>query len=206
MTLAANLISANVRYGQIKEIEKVRGVKSVVIETRYEPMVLNQSMATDPNMSTSSSQIGSQAAWAAGYTGAGTKIAVIDTGIDLDHQSFSESGYLHAMEELAEDENQTLVEYETAKGVLTENGVASMLSQLNIGANAGMDAQKLYQSAKITMWTAISRLTTTATNRVSMAPTWPVSAPQTAIWKPLTVRLKMHWRRSGCRALHPTRS
>ena len=81
LTLAANLISANVRYDSIKKIEKIPGVKSVVIETRYEPMVVSTGTA-DPNMATSSAQIGSNTAWAAGYTGAGSKVAVIDTGID----------------------------------------------------------------------------------------------------------------------------
>ena len=37
--------------------------------------------------------IGSNAAWAAGYTGAGSRIAVIDTGTDTDHQSFSAAGF-----------------------------------------------------------------------------------------------------------------
>ncbi len=39
-------------------------------------------------MSTSPEQIGSPAAYAAGYTGAGTQIAIVDTGLDLDHISF----------------------------------------------------------------------------------------------------------------------
>lgn len=34
LTLAANIISANVEYGQIKEIEKVDGVKEVLVEKR----------------------------------------------------------------------------------------------------------------------------------------------------------------------------
>ncbi len=41
----------------------------------------------DPNMATSGEMIGTSAAYAAGYTGAGMRIAVIDTGIDTDHQS-----------------------------------------------------------------------------------------------------------------------
>ena len=37
LTLAANLISANVPYGQIKQIEAMAGVRTVVIETLYTP-------------------------------------------------------------------------------------------------------------------------------------------------------------------------
>lgn len=93
LTFAANLISANVPYGQIAQIEQVPGVQKVVLETRYSPMVVNQNETADPNMATSPVQIGSSAAWAAGYTGAGSRIAVIDTGIDPDHQSFAAAGY-----------------------------------------------------------------------------------------------------------------
>ena len=42
LTLAANLISANVQYEQIEAIQAVPGVKEVVLETRYEPAVYSQ--------------------------------------------------------------------------------------------------------------------------------------------------------------------
>lgn len=45
LTLAANLISANVKYGQIQDILSVDGVADVVVEQRYEPMVLSRSEA-----------------------------------------------------------------------------------------------------------------------------------------------------------------
>ena len=40
LTLAANIISANVKFGQIAAIEAVKGVKEVLIETCYEPDVV----------------------------------------------------------------------------------------------------------------------------------------------------------------------
>ena len=97
LTLAANIISANVRYDQIGKIESVRGVESVLIENRYEPMVVDQAETNDPNMATSSAQIGSGTAWAAGYTGAGSKVAIIDTGLDTEQQSFSAAGYEYSL-------------------------------------------------------------------------------------------------------------
>ena len=89
LTLAANIISANVEYGQIEKIEKISGVEAVLIETRYEPCVVKDNETTDPNMATSGSMIGSHVAWADGYTGAGSKVAIIDTGADTDHPSGS---------------------------------------------------------------------------------------------------------------------
>ena len=106
LTLAANLISANVPYGKVEEIQAMPGVKTVVLETRYEPAVYSQGPA-DPNMSTSAEMIGSSAAYAAGLTGAGTRIAVIDTGTDTDHQSFDAAAFAYALAEDAKNSGRT---------------------------------------------------------------------------------------------------
>ncbi len=52
LTLAANIISANVKYGEIAAIEQVPGVEQVLIETQYAPAVVNTNLPDDPNMST----------------------------------------------------------------------------------------------------------------------------------------------------------
>lgn len=142
LTLAANLISANVRYDQIDAIKAVDGVADVVIENRYEPMV-KQTEAYDPNMATSSAQIGSNTVWAAGYTGAGSKVAIIDTGIDTGHQSFSAAGYDHAMTLLAEKAGTTLDAYKKSIGVLDADGIASVFSSLNIAGETTAAAVSL---------------------------------------------------------------
>lgn len=97
LTLAANIISANVKYGQIDKIEKIPGVKEVIIENCYEPAVVSGEESYDPLMVTSSQMTGATAAYAAGYTGAGSRIAVIDTGTAVNHQSFAESAYLYSL-------------------------------------------------------------------------------------------------------------
>ena len=99
LTLAANIISANVAYGQIPALEKIPGVAEVVIETRYEPDVAETDLPVDPNMGTSCEMIGSPIAWTAGYTGAGSRVAIIDTGTDTDHQSFNSSAFDYALEQ-----------------------------------------------------------------------------------------------------------
>ena len=145
MTLAANMISANVAYGQIDSIRKVSGVRDVVIENRYEPCVVPADEADDPNMATSGKMIGSNAAWAAGYTGAGSRIAVIDTGIDTDHQSFSAGGFNYSLAHQAGLAGKSVEEYLTGLDLLDREEITSVLSQLNISA----DPDKLYLSAKI---------------------------------------------------------
>ena len=136
LTLAANIISANVAYGDIEKIEAVSGVKHVLIETRYEACVTS-SDAADPNMATSDAMIGSTAAWAAGYTGAGSKVAIIDTGADTDHPSLDAGAFLHA----AEENDATL---------MTVTDIATKLSQLNASKRlSGVTASDLYVNAKI---------------------------------------------------------
>lgn len=137
MTLAANMISANVAYGDIEAIEALRGVESVVIETRYEPM-LESVGAADPNMATSSEQIGSGAVWAAGYTGAGSKVAIIDTGTDIDHQSFDAEAFEYAIEETGKDVD-----------LLTLEDVKAVFDELNIASDKGVTAEALYLNAKL---------------------------------------------------------
>jgi len=130
LTLAANLISANVTYGQIKEIEALAGVDSVVIETRYEPDVVS-SDAADPNMVTSGKQIGSAPAWTAGYTGAGSRIAIIDTGADTDHQSFSAAAYEAALVYNAGKAGVSIEEYKASLNLLTAEEIDKVAADLN---------------------------------------------------------------------------
>lgn len=133
LTLAANIISANVEYGQIEAIEALEEVEEVLIETQYYPDVIKDTLPLDPNMATSSEQIGSQLAWDSGYTGAGSRIAIIDTGTDDDHQSFSEAGYLHSLDELAKAKGVSYDEYVKSLNLLTWDEISSVKDQLNAG-------------------------------------------------------------------------
>lgn len=145
LTLAANIISANVEYGQIAAIEKVPGVKEVLIETRYEPMVVDTNEANDPNMATSGKQIGSAAAWASGYTGAGSRIAIIDTGVDSDHQSFDNGAFNYSLQRLADEAGKGLDEYKQELDLLDQDEVSKVADQLNVA----IDPKKTFISDKI---------------------------------------------------------
>ncbi len=146
LTLAANLISANVMYGQIESIKAVPGVRDVILENRYEPAVVRQEETADPNMATSGEQIGSLVAWANGYTGAGSRIAVIDTGVDTDHQSFSASAFQYSLAHQAGLKDMTAEEYVTGLDLLDKEEIASVLDKLN---RQGLDAESLYVNTKI---------------------------------------------------------
>ena len=131
LTLAANVISANVKFGQIEAIKAVKGVRDVLVETCYQPDVVKADEVNDPNMATSSAQIGSAAAWAAGYTGAGSRIAVIDTGSDTDHQSLNAEAFEYALAQLAEKAGLTYDEYVASLDLLDADEIAAVADQLN---------------------------------------------------------------------------
>ena len=146
LTLAANLISANVLYGDIETIRNVAGVRDVILENRYDPAVVQREETADPNMATSGEQIGSLVAWANGYTGAGSRIAVIDTGADTDHQSFDADAYLYALEALADQKGMETDAYIQSLDLLDAEEIESVLDKLNL---QGTEAESLYVNAKI---------------------------------------------------------
>lgn len=144
LTLAANIISANMNYGDIDAVKRIDGVLEVVVEQEYDPCVIDRDEVTDPNMATSSEMIGSSVAWDNGYTGAGSKIAIIDTGLDDQHQSFDADAFQYAIEEVKEgDKSVSLME-------MTDT---TKLKQLNsykkYQGGKKLTAEDLYKNAKI---------------------------------------------------------
>ena len=134
LTLIANAIFAEVPYGKINAIKAVSGVKDVALQSFYRTDGFSTGTA-DPQMSTSSEMIGSSAAWAAGYTGAGSKVAIIDTGLTVNHISFDPDAFQYAIDSL--DESVDL---------LTKDDISAVRSQLHVGSTT---AAKLYYNAKV---------------------------------------------------------
>ncbi len=150
LTLAANVISANVEYGQIAEIEKMSDVATVEIETQYLPAVVSTDRTADPNMATSSEMIGSTAAWAAGYTGAGSRIAIIDTGADTDHQSLDAQAFNYSLGVLAGQAGEDPDAYIAGLDLLDAEEIAQVLPKLNAAeVLEGVTAEDLYINSKI---------------------------------------------------------
>ena len=131
LTLAANLISANVPYGQIKTIEQIPGVRGVVLENQYlaEPVEVSE---IQPNMATSGAQTGSGLMWDAGYTGAGSRIAVIDTGTDTNHQSLNDKAFEYALAQIAQEKGMSYEDYVATLDLLDAEEIAQVGSQLNM--------------------------------------------------------------------------
>ena len=144
ITLAANIISANVPYGKIEAIKGLDEVKTVVLEARYEPDAA-QDEGDEPNMYRSTYQTGTDKVWEAGITGAGSRVAVIDTGIEVDHISFSGSGLEYSYSLHAAEKEMSYEEYVASLNLLTAAEVQAKADQLNVQ----IDPNTTYISTKI---------------------------------------------------------
>ena len=131
-TLAANIISAEVRRGDIESIEALDSVKKVFIENIYEAPVI------EPNMSFSNTTIGADTvAWANGYYGAGSRIMIIDTGTNQDHISFDPEAFEYALTL----DGKSLDDYD----LLTPEKLAAVAGELH----RTIDPAKAYKNSKI---------------------------------------------------------
>ncbi|MBR6918097.1 MAG: S8 family serine peptidase, partial [Clostridia bacterium] len=139
LTLAANIISANVEYGKIDEIKSLPEVEDVIIESCHEIDDGETTDTAEPDMFTSSDMTNTYPIWTEGYTGAGSSIAVIDTGLDYKHISFDEGAFEYALDELGEEVD-----------LITPDDIASVFDQLNIKAkNPDLTVDDVYLTSKI---------------------------------------------------------
>lgn len=122
-TWLLNGVATQVPYSLVKKIQKIAGVKQVLIQPQYEPCT---AMPGSAELMTTSSgdMIGRNEVWADGYTGKGIKIAVIDTGLDDDHKNFQE-----------------MPASKLTKDSMTLDQVAAVMDQLN--------ATKLYNTQAV---------------------------------------------------------
>ena len=143
LTLAANAMSANVRYCDIAAIEQVEGVQAVYLVPVYE---LDETETVDPNTVSGGSMVGSYAAWLDGYTGAGSRVAVIDTGIDSDHISFDSGAFEYGLLVSAVKNGKNVTDYD----LLDEEEIAQVLPELHVAqVNGELTATDLYVNSKI---------------------------------------------------------
>ena len=135
LTLAVNIISAEVRYGDIETIQGVPGVKEVFLENRYEPQFdeINTSITTEY-------MVGASQVWANGYTGAGTRVAIVDTGTNQDHLSFSAEALEYALEK-----------DELTPDLLTWADIEAVKTELNANTHRGNTGltEEAYKNTKI---------------------------------------------------------
>ena len=145
LTLMANAISANVTYGSIEKIARVEGVEQVYLETVYYPQTAELSNIVAQEMTGANVAQNSY-----GYYGAGTAIAVVDTGTDPDHQSFSAAGFEYALAQNAAEAGMSVEEYRDSLDLLDAESIAKVLPLLNVSKRVpDITAEELYLSSKM---------------------------------------------------------
>ena len=145
LTLMANAISANVTYGSIQRIAQVDGVEKVYLETVYHPQTAETNNIIAQEMTGANVAQNSY-----GYYGAGTAIAVVDTGTDPDHQSFSGAGFEYALAQNAAAAGMTLEAYKESLDLMDAEFIARVLPMLNVSKRIpGITAEELYLNAKM---------------------------------------------------------
>ncbi len=80
-TTIMNGFAIRINYGAIDTIKKISGVKTAYVAPLYNKI--------DPVMDSSTNTIGASALWDLNYKGQGTTVAIIDTGLDVNHPGFS---------------------------------------------------------------------------------------------------------------------
>lgn len=150
LTLVGNIISANVPFGKIEQIANLPGVASVCLEQQYEPQTTEED-TVQPNMASATVMTGANAAWLSGLTGAGSRVAIIDTGTDTDHQSFDVAAYLYALEQNALAAGVETEEYVAGLNLLDKEEITSVLEQLNAYERTPelANADSLYYNEKL---------------------------------------------------------
>lgn len=130
-TWLVNGFATQVPYGAIKDIAQLDGVKNVVRQIPY--TVCKTDEVALPHTIHDGVTIGREPTWGMGYTGEGMKIAIIDTGLDIDHQNFAP---------LSEDK---LTDTSADKST-----VAAVLDSLNASSRfSGLTADDLYYNTKV---------------------------------------------------------
>ena len=100
-------------------------------------------------MVVSSQMTGTNVAWQYGYTGAGMRVAIIDTGLDIDHQSVDPDALVVALEEDAKSQDQSYAAYVSGLDLLDAEEIAGVLSQLNASKRyENLTAKDLYRNLK----------------------------------------------------------
>ena len=125
-TYLTNSFTVETRFGNLEKMLNIPGVKSVFLAPVYEACTAN------PLTAASGQMVGVPTVWDnLGYTGKGMKIAIIDTGLDLDHPSFA-------------------ADPETTEDSLTEADIEKVLYDLNAyAATDKATADLLYRSVKV---------------------------------------------------------
>ena len=118
-TIATTGFSVTTAYGNKAKIEKMAGVKNVYVAPTF---ALPEDRQAEPYTNNATTMIGADALNSTGYTGKGQRIAILDTGIRVDHPSF---------EALPDEKLADPMTRESVEAVWSSLNAGQMTSRLN---------------------------------------------------------------------------
>ncbi|MBR4972343.1 MAG: FIVAR domain-containing protein, partial [Oscillospiraceae bacterium] len=135
-TAALNGMAMSVPYGIVAQIAKLDGVKGAYVCSQYNaPEAKESEDVFVPSMYATGEWFGSVQTWETlGYTGKGMTVAVLDTGLDIDHPSFVG---------VPEGAKLTLADIEA---VLTELNAYHLFTETSA---VPLEAEDLYYNGKV---------------------------------------------------------
>ena len=130
-TYLANTIVVETEFGNLEQIAVLPGVKSVFVSPVYYPSAADSTVKVAKPFTVSAGEMsGVPTVWQdLGLTGSGMKIAIIDTGLDMDHPSFAAA---------------------PADPSMTVADIEAVMDKLNaVKFNPSLTAEDLYNTEKV---------------------------------------------------------
>ncbi len=140
---AVNAVSLRIPYGKLDAVRSVEGVRSAYVQRVFDRPVTTSSAAIEGDYGHSYNMTGLSDVWAAGYTGQGMLVAVMDTGLDLNYTTWGnfETGVRRVHEAFTEDSFKS--ELTDAQLRYTNGSLARFLQTTQLIATTGIDGQKI---------------------------------------------------------------
>lgn len=143
LTLATNAMSVDLPYGKLDDVAAMDGVTAVYLVPQY---AIDPREEADLNTISSGTMVGSYNTWLDGYTGAGSRVAIVDTGLDSDHPSFNGAAFDYSLLVTSTKNDKKIADYD----LLTADKINDVLSQLHAAERyEGLTGSELYVSSKI---------------------------------------------------------
>ena len=140
---AVNAVTVRVPYGKIDSLRAVEGVRSVNVERVFSRPVTTSGELIEGDFGHSYNMTDLGEVWAAGYTGQGMLVAVLDTGLDLTYTSWGsfETGVRRVHE--AFTDNSFRSDLTDADLRYTSGSLARFLQTTQLISTTGIDGQKI---------------------------------------------------------------
>ena len=140
---AVNAVSLRIPYGELETIRATEGVRSAYVERVYDRPVTTSGISDEGTHGYSYDMTNLGEVWAAGYTGQGMLVAVLDTGLDLTYTTWGnfETGVRRVHEAFTDESFRS--ELTDAELRYTYGSLARFLQTTQLVATTGMDGQKI---------------------------------------------------------------